>query len=103
MRLAKAVRGSIDRQSRLDSTPAHGPAPASGSGAGGVDNHRSGLENVHEFLTEEQKGQPGYEGYLNNNVVTIIGLIRDVGYRTSMAGKWHLGRDEVYRSHDRRL
>ena len=49
----------------------------------GVDNHRSGLGNMHEFLSEAQKGQPGYEGYLNKNVVTIINLIRDAGYRTS--------------------
>ena len=28
----------------------------------GVDNHRSGLGNMHEFLTDEQRGQPGYEG-----------------------------------------
>ena len=67
----------------------------------GVDNHRSGLGNMHEFLSEAQKGQPGYEGYLNKNVVTIINLIRDAGYRTSMAGKWHLGGDEGFRPHDR--
>ncbi len=67
----------------------------------GVDNHRSGLGNMHEFLTEEQKGQPGYEGYLNKSVVTIINLIRDAGYSTYMAGKWHLGRDEGFRPHDR--
>ena len=67
----------------------------------GVDNHRSGLGNMHEFLSEEQKGQPGYEGYLNKNVVTIINLIRDAGYSTYMTGKWHLGADEGYRPHDR--
>jgi len=67
----------------------------------GVDNHRSGLGNMHEFLSEEQKGKPGYEGFLNKNVVTIIQLIRDSGYSTYMSGKWHLGADEGYRPHDR--
>ena len=67
----------------------------------GVDNHRNGLGNMHEFLSEEQRGQPGYEGYLNKNVVTIIQLIRDVGYSTYMSGKWHLGADEGYRPYDR--
>ena len=54
-----------------------------------------------EFLSEAQRGQPGYEGYLNKSVVTIASLMRDSGYRTSMAGKWHLGADEGYRPHDR--
>ncbi len=67
----------------------------------GVDNHRNGLGNMHEFLTDEQRGQPGYEGYLNKDVVTVVQLMRDVGYSTYMAGKWHLGADEGYRPHDR--
>jgi len=67
----------------------------------GVDNHRSGLGNMHEFLVDEQRGQPGYEGYLNKDVVTIVQLIRDAGYSTYMTGKWHLGADEGYRPHDR--
>ena len=67
----------------------------------GVDNHRNGLGNMHEFLSDAQRGQPGYEGYLNNSVVTIASLMRDSGYRTSMVGKWHLGADEGYRPHDR--
>ena len=36
----------------------------------GVDNHRSGLGNMHEFLSAEQRGQPGfvnnYRGKLYN-------------------------------------
>jgi arylsulfatase len=60
----------------------------------GTDNHRAGIGNMAELLTPEQKGKPGYEGHLNDLVVTLPEVLRDNGYHTSTTGKWHLGRTE---------
>jgi arylsulfatase len=57
----------------------------------GNDNHVAGLGNMNEALTPNQVGQPGYEGYLNDRVVSVASLLRKSGYHTYMAGKWHLG------------
>ncbi len=59
----------------------------------GTDNHIAGLGNMAEHVLNipEQVGQPGYEGYLNNRVVSISQLMKDAGYHTYIAGKWHLG------------
>ncbi len=57
----------------------------------GVDSHKAGLGNMAEDMADNQSGQPGYEGYLNTDVVTIASLLKDSGYNTYLSGKWHLG------------
>ncbi len=57
----------------------------------GVDHHKAGVGNLLETLPDEHRGKPGYEGTLNDRVVTVSTLLQDSGYRTAIAGKWNVG------------
>lgn len=67
----------------------------------GVDNHLAGFGSMGEHIADNQRGRPGFEGYLNDRVVTISTMLKDAGYHTYMAGKWHLGSRSGSRPHER--
>lgn len=62
----------------------------------GSDNHLAGFGDMSELMLPEQRGKPGYEGNLNARVVPMAQVLKDAGYRTAMAGKWHLGVKEEF-------
>jgi len=57
----------------------------------GVDSHLAGIGSMRELMPLLHRGKPGYAGVLNDLVRTIASLLQSSGYRTSVAGKWHLG------------
>ncbi|MDE0510254.1 MAG: sulfatase-like hydrolase/transferase, partial [Gammaproteobacteria bacterium] len=67
----------------------------------GADAHRAGLGTMNGLWSEEQKGKPGYEGFLNKDIVTFVRLLKEAGYHTYMSGKWQLGYEDGYYPLDR--
>lgn len=57
----------------------------------GVDNHRAGAGTLQVAIADNQRGKPGYEGYLSDKVYSLGQLLHDGGYATYYTGKWNIG------------
>lgn len=57
----------------------------------GTDHHLAGMGVQGRPSRDDQRGQPGYEGFLNFRVASLADRMTDAGYNTYMTGKWHLG------------
>ncbi|MBT5031627.1 MAG: arylsulfatase [Proteobacteria bacterium] len=64
-------------------------APTRAAILSGTDNHNAGGA-MHQ--APNQRDMPGYESYLNEDIVAFPALLQQGGYNTYWAGKWHLGR-----------
>ena len=58
-------------------------APTRAELMSGTDHHRAG----EGLMQVNIRGMPGYEGHLNDKVLTIAERLHDSGYQTFMAGK----------------
>jgi len=65
-------------------------SPARSTLLTGVDNHIAGIGTMYENIAPNQVNKTGYETYITDRVVTVEELLRDGGYNTLLAGKWHL-------------
>ncbi|PJA58148.1 MAG: arylsulfatase, partial [Rhodocyclales bacterium CG_4_9_14_3_um_filter_68_10] len=54
----------------------------------GLYSHQAGVGH----MTRNGKA-PGYQGFLNDQCVTIAEVLKPAGYFTALSGKWHVGQE----------
>ena len=93
------LMGSEIRTLHIDAMARHGAVltsmyncarccPTRASLLTGLVPHKAGIGHMGADL-----GSPAYQGHLRDDAATIAERLRDNGYRTLMAGKWHVGGD----------
>ncbi|GAB3695267.1 arylsulfatase [Spirosoma flavus] len=56
----------------------------------GLYNHQAGIGKMTDL-----EDQPGYQGHITNNAVTLAEVLKTAGYNTAMSGKWHVSNTTV--------